>query len=418
MDLNPRMLIRNSVVASLGVRGLAIALKSVQIVVLVRLYGSELYGVYSIALGVFGLTMVFAQLGLDHFVQREAASRDRKSYAHLLRIGRFLAFPGLAAALIAQAIVWQFYAREVALAFTVLVVAAPIYTVSWNKIFVLRGSGRVHISLVLFEIINPLALILAALILRGEALGLTFAFLFASVVTLILTTIYANRPPRGVTEDTGSQGSIVSSVVEARSFYATSMLQAIQSLADGLVVGFFLRPIDAALYAIITRMAGLVLMPIAILSIYMTNLVARLRGQPLFEIWRQMRTFTFASVSLSAALWALVMALLPFISAIFETNFPPEAKWTYVVVVTTRALQGSATSVTSSLFMSGRETYITRIHTVLLPPYLCVLCVFAPSHGLLGAGLSLLGYAIANIAATIYVFVANMKSQRAKINWH
>ena len=412
MNLNPRVLVTNSIVASLSVRGLAIALKSVQIIILVRLYGSEIFGVYSVALGVFGITMVVAQLGLDHFVQREVASGGRKSYAHLLRIGRFLALPGLAAALIAQAIVWHFYAREVALAFAVLVVAAPVYAVSWNQIFALRGSGRVNTSLVLFEIVNPLALLLAAFFLRGAELGLAFAFLFASVVTLVSTTIYTKRLPRGITEDFASHCSIGSSVVEARSFYATSILQATQSLADGLVVGFFLRPVDAALYAIITRMAGLVLMPISILSIYMANLVARLRGQPLFEIWRQMRTFTFASFSLSTAMWAVLMALLPFVSVIFDTNFPPEAKWTYVVVVTTRALQGSAASVTSALFMSGREKYITRIHIVLLPPYLCVLCVFAPSNGLLGVGLSLLGYAFANIAATIFALFISMKT-----NW-
>ncbi|MDB4792969.1 hypothetical protein OAG91_01945, partial [bacterium] len=153
MNFSPRQLFGNKIFVSLIVRGIAILLKAAQIIVLVRLYGSELYGVYSIALGVFGLAMVAAQLGLEHFVQREAASRDRKSYAHLLRIGWFLAFPGLAAALIAQAIVWQLYAREVALAFTVLVVAAPIYTISWNQTFVLRGSGRVHLSLVLFEVI-------------------------------------------------------------------------------------------------------------------------------------------------------------------------------------------------------------------------------------------------------------------------
>ena len=409
MNLNPRLLVNDSIVMSLSVRGLSIALKSVQIIVLVRLYGSEVFGVYSVALGIFGLAMVVAQLGLVHFVQREAAYRNRNGYAHLLRIGWFLALPAFAVALTVQAIVWQLYSREVAWAFAVLVIAAPIYAISWNQTFVLRGSGRVNLALVLFEIVNPLALILAAFVLRGATLGLAFAFLFASVVTLTFTTIYTNRLLVGIAEAIRSQDSIRTSVFEARSFYATSMLQAIQSLADGLVVGYFLRPFDAALYAIITRMAGLVLMPIAILGIYMTNLVAKLRQQSLAEIWRQMRIFTVASVAMAAVLWSIMMALLPFVGAIFATSFPPEAIWTYVVVVTTRALQGSASSVTSALFMSGREKYISRIHTVLLPPYLCVLCVFAQSHGLLGVGLSLLGYALANIAATIFVLFANMK---------
>lgn len=406
-----KLIINNPIVASLSVRGFAIAIKSVQIIVLVRLYGSELFGVYSIALGVFGLTMVVAQFGLDHYVQREAASRNSKNYAHILRIGRFLALPALAAALITQAIVWNFYAREVALVFAVLVVAAPVYAISWNQIFFLRGSGRVNLSLVLFEIVNPIILILAAIVFRGSDLGLAFAFLFATVATLVLTIIYTNRPPTAGTEDLGSHASISGSVIEARSFYGTSILQAIQSLADGLVVGFFLRPVDAALYTIITRMAGLVLMPIAILSIYMKNFVAKLRAQPLSEIWGQMRTFTFASVLLSAAVWAVLLTLLPFVGALFGISFPPEARWTYVLVVTTRALQGAAAPVDSALFMSGRENYITRIHTVLLPPYLGVLLLFVPSHGLLGVGLSLLGYAMVSIAATIYILTAKLQSQ-------
>lgn len=413
MKLRLRMLFTNPILASFSVRGVAIALKSVQIIVLVRLYGSELFGVYSIALGLFGLTMVFAQLGMDHFVQREAAYSDRTSYAHLLRIGRFLAVPGLAAALITQFIVWNLYDREVALAFSVFVVSAPIYAVSWNQIFLLRGSGRVNLSLVLFEIVNPVALILAAFVFRESVLGLALAFLAASVLTLVLTTIYVNSPPTGVSEDPGSQHCIGSSIVEARSFYTTSILQAIQSLADGLVVGFFLRPVDAALYAIITRIAGLVVMPIAILTIYMKNAVAKLRSKPLCEIWRQMRTFTFASVSLAVTLWAVLLALLPFVGAIFDTIFPPEAQWTYVLVVTARALQGSGASVSSALFMSGRENHISRIHIVLLPPYLCVLLIFVSSQGLLGVGLSLLGHAIAVVFATIYVLVVNIKNQPA-----
>jgi O-antigen/teichoic acid export membrane protein len=405
-----KFLIGNPVVASLSVRGLAIAIKSVQLIVLVRFYGSELFGVYSVALGVFGLTMVIAQLGLDHYVQREAASRNSKNYAHILRIGRFLVLPALAAALIAQVMVWNFYARDVALVFTVLVVAAPVYAISWNQIFFLRGSGRINLSLVLFEIVNPIILILAAIVFRGSDLGLAIAFLFASVATLVLTFIYTNMALTGETEDVGSHPSISGSVIEARSFYGTSILQAIQSLADGLVVGFFLRPVDAALYAIVTRMAGLVLMPITILSIYMKNFVAKLREQPLSVIWGQMRTFTFASVFLSAAVWAALLTLLPFVGALFGISFPLEAQWTYFLVVTTRALQGAAAPVDSALFMSGRENYITRIHTVLLPPYLCILLLFVPTHGLLGVGLSLLGYAMVSISATIYILTAKLQS--------
>lgn len=405
------LLLNNHIATSFGVRGLTIALKSVQIIVLVRLFGSENFGVYSIAMGVFGLAMVFAQLGLEHFVQREAASSNIKNYAHILRIGRFLALPALAVALITQAIVWSFYPRDVAMVFAVLVVAAPVYAVSWNQTFVLRGSGRVNLSLFLFEIFNPIVLILAAIFFRGSDLGLAFAFLFASVATLILTTIYVNRPPASATGDNGSLGSIGRSVVEARSFYGTSILQAIQSLADGLVVGFFLGPVDAALYAIITRMGGLVVMPIAILSIYMKNLAAKLRAQLLSEVWHQMRAFTFASVSLSVVLWVVLMSLMPFIGAIFDISFPPEARWTYVLVVTTRALQGAAAPVDSALFMSGREKYITRIHTVLLPPYLCLLLLFVPTHGLLGVGVSLLGYAMVSISSSIYILTTKLQNQ-------
>lgn len=411
MKLSLRTLCSHYIVISFSLRGLAIALKALQIIVLVRLYGSELFGVYSIALGVFGLVMVLAQLGLEHFVQREAAFRKRTSYAHLLRIGWFLALPGLAVALIAQLVVWKFYDPDVVFAFAVLVAAAPFYAVSWNHVFVLRGSGRVNLSLVLFEIMNPVVLILAAFLLRGSALGLAFAFLSATISTLLLTTFYTIRCAAEIIEVPGSQSSIRSSIIQARSFYATSVLQAIQSLADGLVVGFFFRPVDAALYMIITRMAGLVLMPIAILSIYMQNFVAKISGQALPEIWRQLRIFTFASVSLSVTLWAVLMALLPFVGVIFDTNFPPEAQWTYVAVVTTRALQGAAASVNSALFMSGGEKFISRIHTVLLPPYLCVLVIFASFQGLIGVGLSLLGYAIAVIAATLCVLLVNMKNQ-------
>lgn len=401
----------HSIVTSFSLRAAAIAFKTVQIILLVRLYGVELFGVYSIALGVFGLAMVVAQLGLDHFAQREAAFEKRTSYAHLLRISWFLALPGLAVALIALLIVWKFYDPELLFAFAVLVVIAPFYAISWNHIFILRGSGRINLSMVLFEITNPVILMLTAFLLRGSALGLPIAFLAATISTFLLTTFYTHKYSFENNETQKSQASIRSSITHARSFYLTSVLQALQSLADGLIVGLLLRPVDAALYAIIIRMAGLVLMPIAILSMYMQNFVAKINGQPLSEIWRQLRIFTIASASLSMALWALLMALLPFVGAIFNTSFPPEAQWAYVLVVTTRALQGAAASVSSALFMSGREKYISRIHTVLMLPYLGALVISASSQGLIGVGFSLLGYASAVIAAKIYILLVIMKNR-------
>ena len=405
-----KKLFGNPIISSFGVRGTAIALKSVQLILLVRLYGPDLFGAYSIALGVFGLTMVFAQLGLEHFVQREASNRKQTSYSHLIKIGQFLAVPGLVFAAISLLIIWTFYNQAVTSVYAILVIAAPIYAVCWNQTFVLRGSGQVNLSLFLFEIVNPVSMIITAFVFRESDLGLPLAFLSTSTLTLFLTTYFVRdlHPKKEVSS--GTENSIKSSIFEARSLYATSVLQALQSLADGLAVGFFLRPVDAALYAIITRMAGLVLMPIAILSIYMKNSVAKLRGQPLGRIWLHMRRFTFASIVLSISLWAVLIVLAPFIGIIFDTNFPPEAMLTYVLVVTCRALQGSAEPLNSLLFMSGREAYLTRIHTLLLPPYLVALVLLAPLKGLLGVGLTLLAYTVMLVAASIFVLVSNFKS--------
>jgi O-antigen/teichoic acid export membrane protein len=410
MNIPLNQILQRRFLTSVGIRVLSIALKAVQLLFLVRLYGAGTFGIYAIALGVFTFAMVFARLGLDHFSLREATSASNAEFGRLIRISRFMALPGLVVAFLAQLFVWHFYAWDVAVMFAIFLVAAPFYAISWNHIFILRGSGRIDLSMVIFEILNPIVMMFGALLLRGNELGLALAFLGATLSTLFLTSYFLRRASESSDSNAEEPTAIRNSIVQSRSFFASSIFEAAQTLADGLFVGYFLRPFDAALYAIITRMSGLVLMPIAILTIYMKNMVAKFRQEPLATIWHRLRIYTFVSVAVSLALWAALVTITPWIGALFEVAFPVAAQWAYVAVVTARALQGATGSVTQSLFMSGRERYVALTNLILLVPYLGSLFAFGPTFGLLGVGLVVLGNSL--ISGAILIFLLMTEIQR------
>ena len=409
-------MIDRRLVTSFGIRASSIAIKALQILVLVRLYGAGTFGIYAIALGVFNFAMVFARLGLDHFSLREATTANNTEFVRLLRISRLMALPGLAAAFFAQIFIWYFYASNIAVMFVVFLAAAPFYAVTWNLIFVLRGSGRIDLSMVIFEILNPLAMILGAFLLRGNQLGLALAFLGSTIVTLLTTSHYVHRACEVTAYNTDGPTDIRKSIADSRSFFVASIIEAVQTLADGLFVGFFLRPIDAALYAIITRMSGLVLMPIAILTIYMKNTIAKLRQEQLSTIWHRLRIYTFASIAMSLVLWVALVALSPWIGTLFGVDFPEVAQWAYVAVVTARALQGATGSVTQALFMSGRERYVARTNLVVLIPYLGLLIAFGSKLGLFCVGLIVLGNSLISGLIQIFVLIRELKLQNIIIN--
>lgn len=412
MEIILNHIIHRRLVTSLGIRAFSIAIKALQILVLVRLYGAGTFGIYAIALGVFNFAMVFARLGLDHFSLREATTANNTEFARLFRISWFMALPGLAAAFCAQIFIWYFYASSVAVMFVVFLAAAPFYAVTWNLIFVLRGSGRIDLSMVIFEILNPLAMMLGAFLLRGNQLGLALAFLGSTIVTLLITNHYVHRACEVTAYNTDDPTDIRKSIADSRSFFVASIIEAVQTLVDGIFVGFFLRPIDAALYAIITRISGLVLMPIAILTIYMKNTIAKLRQERLATIWHRLRIYTFASIAMSLVLWVALVAISPWISTLFGVDFPEVAQWAYVAVVTARALQGATGSVTQALFMSGRERYVARTNLVVLIPYLGLLIAFGSTLGLFGVGLIVLGNSLVSASIQIFALFYEMKRQR------
>lgn len=414
MNIDLKKIIQSGLATSVLIRGLSIGLRSLQLLVLVRLYGAGTFGTYAIALGVFNFAMVIGRLGLDHFSLREAASAKNFKSLHLRALSRFMALPGFAAAFCAQILVWLYYSQDVATTFTIFLAAAPIYAITWNHIFILRGYGRIDLSLIIFEILNPIAMILAALFFYKNEFGLAIAFLISTLATLPVTSFFVRRIFDSLDNDQSNWLDIRNSIGQSKNFFASSVVDATQTLADGLFVGYFLHPVDVALYAIITRVSSIVLMPIAILTIYIKNIVSKIRHEAIYIIWKRLRTFNTLSISISLVIWVILVSITPWIGAIFNIEFPISAQWAYVAVVTARALQGASGSVTQALFMSGRERFVARTSLVILAPYLGSLIMLGPTFGIFGVSLIVLANSIiSGLTLAILLTLEIKRSQKS-----
>ncbi|MXO47489.1 oligosaccharide flippase family protein [Erythrobacter vulgaris] len=389
-------LAENSVVIrALSLRATAVLLKAAQVIILVRLFGESEFGIYSIALSVFLLTMLVGRLGLDHYILKEAASSDEDTRARLTRLSYFSSIPAVIAAAAGYAFVTAFYSQNVATSFLVLGLSAPLYATMWNSIFLLRGLGRVNISIFLFEVIGPLSLLAIAFLARDLPYALAAAFFLSTLVVAVGARLALGRVP-AVEKDTARRGeSPLRSVAQAKSFYAFSLIEGVQSLLDSLVIGFFLRPVDVTFYAIIMRITTLILLPVTITTIYANNIAARFSRNDLASGWHALRKFTHLNLAFSLFAFLGAILLLPLVNMIFDVEFTNEASMAYVAVAMARFFQGATATVRSALFMGGHERGLSLLSVMVLVPYSCALVAFTPTYGISFVGFSVLGFALA-----------------------
>lgn len=389
----------NPISLSLGIRLLAISLKSLQIIVLVRIYGVEIYGSYAVAMGLFTLSAVIGRFGLDHFSLREANQRNDQAYGTVIFLSFCVAFPTLASTAAVYFFVKMFYVPETSHVFGIFVVVSPIFAIMWNQLFILRGAGWVNTSLIFYEIINPILLLIIAYLLRGNDLGLAYSFLAATTATAIITYFIGVSKLKSKTLRLFDNYSILkTSLNSSKSFYSLSILEAVRSLADSLAVGFFLQTADAAYYAIATRMAGVIQLPISITTIYMNNLVARSRFDSITSILETIRKYILVNILASGLLSIAALVAIPFVEMLFKVDFSTDAKIAYVALILSQFLVGCTAYIRSTLVMSGREQTVSRTLLILSIPYILSLMLLTKYFGLIFVGIAFLAFTIFNQA--------------------
>lgn len=383
-----------SPLATVLVRGLSIALKTIQVLVLIRIFGPNLYGVFVVCLGIFTLAMVFGRLGLDHFTLREANRRDHSTHMVLIAISLLVALPCSVAALAALGVVRWFYPPDLFIAFLFFVAASPFYAVMWNLIYILRGMGRINMSLLILEVLHPILMLCLAWILRDIPLGLSVSFLGATMATSMVSCVLMYCLIGYPRKRELSTAVFLPAMSKSRHFYQLSVLDAAQSLSDSLMVGFLLQPADVTKYAVITRIGSVVLLPVSLISIYTNNAVAQRLSRSVREIFSTLRTHIIYSVGSSAAISLFALALIPYIEFIFDVEFEVEAKVSYVAYILGQLIYSLGAVNRSILYMSKREQYIGHINLFSLGPYIAALVYFIQIAGLPAAAVAYLGHAI------------------------
>jgi O-antigen/teichoic acid export membrane protein len=384
------------------IRGASIFFQSLQVILLIRFYGPADYGVFAICLSIFSFAMVIGRMGSDHYSLKECNSHRSADYQVCIRLSFIIIIPVLVATLISFAVVAMFYPPVVANSFVFFCLSSIFFGCSWNQLFILRALDEINWSIFLQTILNPFLLICFGYLFQNKSAGLSISFLFASCVTAIITFFLLRRAARIISERESKKISVKSAILNSRSFYKISIFEALQSLADSLVVGFFLIPSQVTVYSIFTRLGTFIMFPATITMIYGNNIAARWADIGMAKILVKLKRIRIVDTLASSLILFFILFGVPFLEFVFDIVFTQQE----VIVLWIMSIAFLFDSITNfartAVLMGGHEKELARIFIYLLPPYLFALAFLGSCYGLIGIAIS---FTVFRVSAKIWLLL-------------
>lgn len=380
----------------------SVILQSLQVVLLVRLFGSETYGVYAVCLGVFSFTMAVGRMGLDHYTLRECNARPHTAVNECVRLSYFVALPIVLASLLSFLVVFLFYPESVSDAYVFFLISSFFYSISWNQFFILRALDEINIALFLQTIFNPLMLISFGYAFRDNSQGLSFAFLCSSIVTSLLTFKVLVNKTSAFGPGRSRVRSIQESLKASRGFHFLTIFEALQSLADSLAVGLLLVPSQVTVYAIFTKLGTFIMLPATITMMYGNNIAARWSGKGMRQAISQLKTIRSLDLVLSGLVAIGVSVSLPLLEVLFDLKISRLEQYALWIVSAAFFFDSATNFARSAALMGGEESRLREILIGLMFPYLASLAFFGLNYGLIGIVIS---FAVFRISAKVLLLI-------------
>ena len=395
----------------MSVRMLAIGLTFIQTIVITRVFGSEVFGLFSFALSISALTVLVVSVGLDQVIMRDIAkvgiSQFVKSnrYAGIKSVIKFIVIPIvlLASALGYFVVTYTSVAGHYVISLVAIFISLPFVVLRKYAEAISQGAKKIINSILGSQVVYPCLMIASCFyILRSgispSTTAISYSYFFAVVcscfssIFLMLASVKVSRIEKNELKSPESKclkhTSEISLIRSGVHFSLVSLGFVIGQHIDVLLLGIMSTPEQVAIVRIAARIAEMVgLMRAIILLQYKPLLAESYSNSDLVKLQQHVfvmaKIFAATGLPLAILLWIFAdQAMLVFGSEFVSGN------WTmriYVSGVLVTLLMGPANAV---LAMTGNESTASKILLIALMIQIALDLILIPFLGSLGCAIA------------------------------
>lgn len=391
-------------------RMLAIALTFAQTIVMTRVFGSEVFGLLSVALSVSALMVLVLSIGLDQILMRDIARIGKARVVYSQRWGSLwqlilrwlvpltLAVSVIGVLLIALTEIGGVYRLPLMAAFLLL----PIILSRKFIESICLGTKQVVRSIMGSQIVYPILMILGGIAIwsvgvkpDAQSVALTYALaVVGSTIASLLLITGTLREIRTKTESVKIDSHENTDLFEnptQKTLLKSGMYFSLVSLGfvlgqhiDVLLMGILSTPGDAALVRIAARVAEMAGLMRAIIVLQYKPLIAEAHGKNDIGLLQKhasfmVKIFTLTGLPITIFLWVFAEEVM----MVFGSEFADGA-WAmriYIAGVLVSLLLGPGGAFLS---MTGYEKIASRILLIVLCIHLIFGIILIPFYGVIG----------------------------------
>lgn len=402
--------------------------------VIARLFGPKLMGVYFIALNIVAITSALCKLGLDVGLLRfTAALKSEGRSGDLKRMfwqasALAVTLSGLVALGIYASSHWladYFHAPKLPRVLNYMALALPISVITSLAYEAVRGWGRALRVVFQKDVLSNVGFLFFLTILayagsdfitRSRVLGL--AFLLNAILGLIFiapSLDFVLRPAKPVEP----HHSPLDLFKYSGPLFLMTMLNLGFGEVDSLLLGLFTNPMDVAFYGVAVKTMVLISLPLFAVNAIVPQLFAEFhqrgdhRGLETIGQTTARWTYYFA-----LPLTLLTIILGPEILSLFGAEFT-KARMALTVLCLAQLVNVGAGSVAFILMMTGNQWALIRMQILTGAITLPLMAICAATYGINGLACArAVGIAGINILAAVAVWrCLKIKAFARKVQW-
>ena len=397
--------------ASMVTKGLSSIIKVASVAILIKLLGIDDYGVYIIGMSIFLLVQTFSRVGLDLYIQQQSARYKHDTYKINSLIGGIFISSIISLLLMTLAtFLVKYYADGVAYNIWIyFICAAPFYSICWNFTYLLRGLDKVTDSIILMELSIPVLQLLVFYsgfyYFSWGTTGAIISLLVASSVSSLIFLSYFLR--KNEFSISVNLNNYFESINYSKRFLAVAVTSMLLVWSDTYFIGYYMLPKDVAIYSIITKLGMIILIPVAVITVYTNNFTSEWykREGPLSELTSNVIINIGIIVGILFVLVAFLLWSSPYIFDYFEVIFTKELKVTLTVYLLAQCIFAISGPIDSIFLMGTRQDVISKINIIMVIVNILLCALLIPKYGLIGASLSTLISVV--IAKSAQLFILN-----------
>jgi len=274
-------------------KGMSSFIKVGSVALLIKLLGIDDYGIYIIGMSIFLLVQTISRIGVDLYIQQQVAryKHDTSKVSSFIGIILISSLVSLFLMIIVSVLV-KYYANGVAGNIWIyFIYTAPFYSICWNYTYLLRGLEKVTESIILMELSLPiLQVIIFAVGYYYYSWGVTGAvislLLASAISSLIFLSLFVSKNDNPIRIDFNYY---YETLKHSKSFLAVAVTSMLLVWSDTYFIGYYMQPEDVALYSIISKLGMIILLPVAVITVYMNNFTSgwHKRVGPVSELKKQ-----------------------------------------------------------------------------------------------------------------------------------